>query len=331
MAEYEFIDVEVPKNCVTELGDYLRVKVGDLAFVRSFATTNATDHDTYTFRIPKYNSRNEEYKVDVRGYATVPGTEELQPVDFTLTATELKERLDAELAETSKEKTKFVAIKLSKKRFCGEPWQTEKMSEAAQSLFAPDGWTYNRSLSQLHEIKEDPGHVMIYLPEKKADGTDYMVRLTKDEKQEDGTWEKKNFDISSLDLSRMYQVERKKFLNQKAKENDFVELIISKKQVVGNKWQGNDGEDRVNILAPDGYTFSRKETQLHEIKDDPDHYKISLPRAFADGTPYTVVLAKSVKQNDGTWDKETKEVTADELVNSYELAKQEFKQRGRAR
>ena len=124
---------------------------------------------------------------------------------------------------------------------------------------------------------------------------------------------------------------KKKFLNQKAKENDFVELIISKKQVVGNKWQGNDGEDRVNILAPDGYTFSRKETQLHEIKDDPDHYKISLPRTYADGTPYTVVLAKSVKQENGTWDKETKEVTVDELVNSYEIAKQAFKQKGRAR
>jgi len=331
MADYEFINFEVPKSSVTELGDYLRVKVGDLAFVRACATTQKTDHDTYTFRIPKYNSRNEEYKIEVIGHATVPGTEEKQQLEFTLTASELKERLELELAETSKERAKFVAIKLSKKRFCGEPWQTENMKEAAQSLFAPDGWTYNRSLSQLHEIKEDPGHVMIYLPEKKADGTDYMVRLTKDEKQEDGTYEKQSFDISALDLSRMYQVERKRFLNQKAKENDFVELIISKKQVVGNKWRGNDGEDRVNIIAPDGYTFSRKATQLHEIKDDPDHYKISLPRTFADGTPYTVVLAKSVKKDADIWDKETKEVTSDELKNSYELARQAFKQKGRTR
>lgn len=331
MAEYEFIVFEVPKKYVTALDEYYRIKVGDLTFMRSLATTQKTDHDTYTFRIPKYNSRNEEYKIEVIGSATVPGTEEKQQLEFTLTASELKERLELELAETSKEKTKFVAIKLSKKRFCGEPWQTEKMSEAAQSLFAPDGWTYNRSLSQLHEIKEDPGHVMIYLPEKKADGTDYMVHLTKDERQDDGTWEKKSFDISALDLSRMYQVERKRFLNQKIKENDFVELIISKKQVVGNKWQGNDGEDRVNILAPGGYTFSRKATQLHEIKDDPDHYRLCLPRTFADGTSYTVVLAKSVKQEDETWDKETKEVTTDELKDSYETAKQEFKQRGRAR
>lgn len=332
-------DVDVVKFGEDEIAN---IVFDGTAYRRSLSMMTKTDHGTYTFEIPEKNSRGENFKVELRSYATQAGTDEKVPVETYVDVLELKkmyeeyvqreQRPQAE-KQTEEKESNFVGIKISKKRFAGEPWKTDEMKEAYQNIFVSEGYTYSRPLSKIHDIKEDNDHVMLYFPVKLESGTEYKIRLTKSEKNAEGEYSKTVREVTSKELALLYECDKKIWENKRAEaaEDEFVEIRVSKKQVVGEPWSGNDGVERRNILAPAGYQFSRKTSQLHEIEDDKYRYKLFFPKKNEDGSDYEITLVRSVKLEDGTYDDETRKVTPDVLKEEYEQAREMFKQKSRVR
>lgn len=330
---------------------YANIIFDDMAYRRPLSMMEKTEQGTYTFQIPEKNARGEDFKVVLLSHATQEGEVVKVPVETYVTAEELKHMYEAfvqremepqeapveEKKPKEQKESNFVSIKISKKRLAGDPWKTDEMKEAYQNIFVSDGYTYNRPVSKIHEIKEDKDHVMLYFPVKLDDGSEYKIRLSKSEKVAEGEYEKVEKEVTSKELAAMYESDKKVWKSKMAENGEemtgpeFVEIIISKKQVVGEPWTGNDGSKRRNILAPDGFLFSRKVSQLHEIEGDAYRYKLFFPKKNEDGSDYEITLSRSEKQSDGSYENDVRMVTPEKLKEEYELSRESFKQKLRGR
>lgn len=260
---------------------------------------------------PKWDKDGKEYKITLtrnelqQEKSDVSGQPQYDKREIKVTPDRLKQMYD---------NSSFINIAVPEAYVIGETWQTEKMKEPRQNFYI-NGYQFSRDVSQIRTRVDVPGKVFLSFPRKTADGSDYTIELKKSVRNEDDTYSTEEKQITSFELMLMYNAD--KVMYKYRKENEFVEIVVPKSCVSEKTFSTESGERR-EVTTPEGYTFSRKAEQFHDIEGDDDNYLLYIPVKAQNDSDYMVTVSKSSRQEDGSFYKQSEEVTAMELKRMCE-------------